>query len=76
MTQSTYKKNQQNIIPLLQKGKTNSYRPEDIKRWGVERFLDTVCAKEDIIIPALGFTDEENKRMATTLIEDIKEHDI
>ncbi|PWK27779.1 hypothetical protein LV89_01186 [Arcicella aurantiaca] len=73
MTNTTY---QQNIIPLLQKGKTNSYRPEDIKRWGVERFLDTVCSKEEIIIPVLGFTDEENKRMTTTLIEDTKEHDI
>ncbi|MDZ7896803.1 MAG: hypothetical protein U5N85_02085 [Arcicella sp.] len=63
MTQTTYQKNQQNIISLLQKGESNSYRPEDIKRWGVERFMDTVCEKEDIVIPSLGFTDEENKRM-------------
>jgi hypothetical protein len=69
MTQTTYQKNQQNIIPLLKKGKMNSYRPEDIKRWGVERFMDTVCAKEDIEIPSLGFTDEENKRM-----DEILEH--
>ena len=53
MTQAIHHKKQQNIIPLLQKGKMNSYRPEDIKRWGVERFMDAVCAKEDIVIPVL-----------------------
>ncbi len=67
MTQTTYQKNQQNIIPLLQKGKTNSYRPEDIKRWGIEHFMDTVCAKEDIVITSLGFTVEENERMEEIL---------
>lgn len=41
----------------------NSYSPADIKRWGVQRFLDEVCAKEPIEIPDLGFTEEENQRM-------------
>ena len=41
----------------------NSYRPEDIKRWGVERFMDAVCAKDPIEIPDFHFTDEENRRM-------------
>ena len=63
MTQVIHHKKQQNIIPLLQKGRTNSYRPEDIKRWGVEHFMDAVCAKEDIVIPSLDFTVEENERM-------------
>jgi hypothetical protein len=63
------------IIPILQKGKTNSYRPEDIKRWGVNHFMDVVCAKEDILIPNLGFTDEENKRMDAILLEETKNHD-
>jgi hypothetical protein len=76
MAQATIHKKTVNTIPLLRKGQTNSYRPEDIKRWGIERFLDTVCAKEDIPIPFLGFTEEENTRMATTLIDDKQEYDI
>ena len=70
MTQAIHHKKQQNIIPLLQKGKMNSYRPEDIKRWGVEHFMDIVCAKEDIVIPVLGFTVEENGRMEEILKEE------
>ena len=70
MTQAIHHKKQQNIIPLLQKGKMNSYRPEDIKRWGVERFMDAVCAKEDVVIPVLGFTVEENGRMEEILKEE------
>jgi hypothetical protein len=76
MTQATYQKKQQNTIPLLQKGKTNSYRPEDIKRWGVEYFMDTVCGKEDIVIPSLGFTVEENNRMEEILKEEELNNDI
>jgi hypothetical protein len=76
MTQATYQKKQQNLIPLLQKGKTNSYRPEDIKRWGVEYFMDTVCAKEDIVIPSLDFTVEENNRMEEILKEEELNNDI
>ena len=48
----------------------NSYRPEDIKRWGVERFLDAVCAKEPIAIPDFNFTDEESRRMDEILEEE------
>lgn len=54
-------------IPPLKPGQWNSYRPEDIRRWGVQRFLDEVCAKEPFIIPDLGFTDEENQRMDEVL---------
>jgi len=49
-------------IPHMRPGK-NSYSPEDIRRWGVKRFLDEVCAKEPFTIPDLRFTDEENRRM-------------
>ena len=54
-------------IPPLKPGQWNSYRSEDIRRWGVQRFLDEVCAKEPFKIPDLGFTDEENKRMDEVL---------
>ena len=64
------------IIPKLQKGKPTSYRPEDIKRWGVNHFMDVVCGKGNIIIPNLGFTDEENKRMDSILLEETEIHDI
>ena len=54
-------------IPPLKSGRWNSYRPEDIRRWGVQRFLDEVCAKAPFIIPDLGFTEEENRRMDEVL---------
>lgn len=54
---------QSESIPPLRRGKINSYSPADIKRWGVQRFLDEVCEKDPIQIPDLGFTDEENRRM-------------
>lgn len=50
-------------IPPLKRGHWNSYSPADIKRWGVQRFLNEVCEKEPIQIPDLGFTEEENQRM-------------
>lgn len=57
-------------IPVLKRGQWNIYSPEDIKRWGVQRFLDEVCEKEPIPIPDLGFTDEENQRMDQILTEE------
>ena len=57
-------------IPPLKRGQWNIYSPEDIKRWGVQRFLDEVCEKEPIQIPDLGFTDEENQRMDQILKEE------
>ena len=53
----------QEPIPPLKPHQWNIYSPEDIRRWGVQRFLDEVCAKEPFQIPDLGFTEEENKRM-------------
>lgn len=57
-------------IPPMRVGQWNSYRPEDVKRWGVERFLDEVASKEPLEIPDLGFTEEENRRMDEILREE------
>lgn len=57
-------------IPALKRGQWNIYSPDDIKRWGVQRFLDEVCEKEPIQIPDLGFSDEENQRMDQILKEE------
>lgn len=57
-------------IPPLKRGRLNSYSPVDIKRWGVQRFLDAVCEKETIPIPDLGFSEEENRRMDEVLNEE------
>jgi hypothetical protein len=37
--------------------------------------LDEVCAKETFLIPDLGFTEEENKRMDEILREEIEAKD-
>ena len=50
-------------IPLMKPGQINCYSPADIKRWGAQRFLDTVCRKEPLEMPDFGFTDEENAAM-------------
>ncbi|WP_246559068.1 hypothetical protein [Hymenobacter piscis] len=50
-------------IPALRWGQLTYYSPADIKRWGVQRFLDTVAPAAPLPIPDLGFTEEENKRM-------------
>lgn len=57
------------VIPPLRRG-ANSYRAEDVLRWGVQRFLEEVSPKEPLEIPDLGFTDEENKRMDDLLREE------
>lgn len=41
----------------------NSYRPEEIKRWGVQRFLDERAKLGPVPIPDFQFTEEENRRM-------------
>ena len=48
----------------------NSYKPEDIRRWGLQRFMAEVAPKEPFSIPDLGFTDEENRRMDKLLREE------
>ncbi len=49
-------------IPSMRRG-ANSYKPEDIRRWGVQRFMDAVAPKEPFEIPDLGFSEDENRRM-------------
>ena len=49
-------------IPPMRRG-ANSYKPEDIRRWGVQRFMNEISPKEPLEIPDLGFSAEENQRM-------------
>lgn len=58
------------VIPPLRPGRMNVYSPTDIKRWGVQRFLDEVTRKEPLVIPDLGFTEEENRLMDEILREE------
>ena len=60
-------------IPSMKPRQWNSYRPEDIKRWGVARFLSETAPEKPIPIPDLEFTEEENRRMDQLLKEE-KEH--
>ena len=46
-----------------QKRGNNSYNPADIKRWGVQRFLEERAARGPFKMPVLQFSDEENRRM-------------
>lgn len=48
----------------------NSYRPEDVKRWGVQRFLDEQAARGPFVIPPMRFSEEENRRMDEILEEE------
>jgi len=64
--------NKIDAIPHLKSGQITSYSPADIKRWGVQHFLDEVCEKDPISIPDLGFSDEENQRMDQLLEEEKK----
>ena len=41
----------------------NSYKPEDIRRWGVERFMNEIAPKEPLKILDLEFSPEENQRI-------------
>ena len=59
-----------NDIPPLCWGQLTYYSPADIKRWGVQYFLDTVAYTEPLPIPDLGFTAEENARMDELLREE------
>ncbi|GAB4001240.1 hypothetical protein GCM10028807_57020 [Spirosoma daeguense] len=54
-------------IPPLRRGR--SYKPEDIKRWGVERFFDAVIPKTPFTRQFPDFTEEENRRMDELLAE-------
>lgn len=54
------------FIPPMRRGQLNVYKPSDIKRWGVNRFLDEVTPKEPTQ-PNFNFTEEEQRRMEELL---------
>lgn len=56
-------------IPPMKRGQLNVYKPSDIKRWGVERFLDATAVKAPFLMEFPEFTDEENRRMDQLLAE-------
>lgn len=56
-------------IPPMKKGQLNIYKPSDIKRWGVQRFLEETSVKEPFLLEFPEFTDQENKRMDALLAE-------
>lgn len=41
----------------------NSYKPEDIRSWGVRRFMNEIAPQQPLEIPDLGFSAAENQRM-------------
>ena len=49
-------------IPTISEKGSNVYDPSDIKRWGVERFLDAVAPKESLRF-GIAFSEDENRRM-------------
>ena len=57
-------------IPPLRWGQLTCYSPADIKRWGVQHFLETVAPTVPLPIPDLGFTAAENARMDDLLREE------
>ena len=56
-------------IPTIKERGSNIYKPSDIKRWGVDRFLDAVSPKEPIHF-GIEFSEEENRRMDEILEEE------
>jgi len=60
---------EQEHIPPMKKGQLNIYKPSDIKRWGIERFLDATAVRDPFLLEFPEFTDEENRRMDELLAE-------
>ncbi len=50
---------------------TTIYKPEDIRRWGIARFMQEIAPDKPLQIPDLGFTVIENKRMEALLNQEI-----
>jgi hypothetical protein len=65
----TSRKQRPEDIPTFAEQGSNVYRPEDIKRWGVERFLDKVASNEPFHFD-IKFSEEENRRMDDLLAEE------
>lgn len=50
------------IEQMRAEGRT-SLRPEDIKAYGIQRFLDEQAKRGPLQLPKLHFTEEENRLM-------------
>ena len=59
---------------MLAEGR-KSLRPEDIKAYGVQRFLDEQAQRGPLQLPKLHFTDEENRLMDEILAEERRAKD-
>ena len=57
-------------IPPMKRGQLNIYKPSDIMRWGVERFLEKTAVNEPFLLEFPEFTEEENRIMDELLAED------
>ena len=56
-------------ISPMKRGQLNVYKPSDIKRWGVERFLEATAVGEPFLLEFPEFTEEENRKMDELLAE-------
>jgi hypothetical protein len=60
---------EQEHIPTIEEQGSNIYKPEDIKRWGADRFLEAVSPREPFQF-GIEFSEEENRRMDEVLAEE------
>ena len=67
--------NKQEDIPTIRRG-SNTYKPEDIRRWGIKRFMEKVAPKKPFPIPDLEFTREEDQRMNELLNDERSANDL
>ncbi|AKD58053.1 hypothetical protein [Spirosoma radiotolerans] len=58
--ETTKEQKLEHIATIREQG-SNGYKPEGIKRWGVERFLDAVSPKQPFQF-GIDFTEEERNR--------------
>ena len=67
-TTKTKEEELEHISTIKERG-SNVYKPNDIKRWGVERFLDAVSPKEPFYF-GIEFSEEESRRVDEILAEE------
>ena len=66
-------KEKEEEIPPRQKGQLNIYKPIDIKRWGIERFLEATAVQEPFLLEFPEFTEKVNWRIDELLTKE-KDH--
>ena len=54
---------------------SNSFKPEDIRRWGIARFMREIAPEKPLVVPNLGFTLVENQRMDKFLTQEVLTND-